>query len=110
MPAAELEPDATDITSEKYSHGLYPQRVTSFSLGAQENWGWFEHLGTTEHYAHEVVILNDWHAWYTELSQEPPLSDENLDPEIKEFKIQAEKSALAAFVDSHNTGYYASCC
>ena len=87
MPAAELEPEATDITEEKYSHGLYPQRVTSFSLGAQEDWGWFQHLGATEHAAHEVVILNDWHAWYTELSHKPPLSDEDLDPEIKDFKI-----------------------
>ena len=105
MPAAELEYSVTEVSNENYAHGLYPQRVAS-SLGAQEDWGWFTYLGTTEHHAHEVVIVKDWHEWYTKLAQETPMTEEAMDPEIKEFKAEAQRAALAAFVDSHNTGYY----
>ena len=38
----------------------------------KENWGWFSHLGTTEHYAHTAVAFTDWHAALKELDESPP--------------------------------------
>ena len=35
----------------------------------KENWGWFSHLGTTEHYAHTAVAFTDWHAALKELDE-----------------------------------------
>ena len=45
MPEADLEPTPMSDEKETYGHGAYPQRVTSFSIGAQPDWGWFQHLG-----------------------------------------------------------------
>ena len=55
MPEADLEPAANEEEGESYNHGAYPQRIKEFSVGAQENWGWLRHLGTTEYCAHDIV-------------------------------------------------------
>ena len=48
LPEHDLEPDAKEADSDTFNHGAYPQRYRESSLGPQEDWGWFQHLGTTE--------------------------------------------------------------
>ena len=49
MSSEELEPETTEEQLKyPYMHGAYPQRLKSFSLGPQENWGWMQHLATTD--------------------------------------------------------------
>ena len=130
MDPSELEPDADDA---EYAHGAYPQRFRDISAGPQENWGWFSHLGTTEHYAHTAVAFTDWHKWFKELESQPgdesgrPLgpqtpsddaaggapqedasseADDEAAADGDPLSKAGGRAALAMFVDAHNTGYY----
>ena len=106
MPEAELEPVVEAENADNYTHGAYPQRVKQFSVGAQQDWGWFHHLGCTEHYAHEMVVCSEWHDWFTALAGKDRVPDTELSETLRDIKASAAAAAVAAFVDSHNTGYY----
>ena len=45
----------------------FRQRYKDLSLGMQDTWGWFQHLGTTEHAAHEAVVFTDWNSEFLSL-------------------------------------------
>ena len=65
MRKSDLDPIHEGVES---MHGAYPQRCKDFSMGEQVNWGWFQHLGTTVHSAHEIVMEKDWPSIFTSLS------------------------------------------
>ena len=106
MAEADLEPSVFSEEADTHAHGAYPQRVRQFSAGQQHDWGWFEHLGTTSDYAHEIIVCTDWHEWFLELAGKGQTSDHELSDTLKDIKAASKAAALAAFVDSHNTGYY----
>ena len=95
MPEKELEPDIPEEQGGTYTHGAYPQRCKDFSPGPQANWGWLQHLATTEQYANNVVIFQDWHDIFVELSRVEPATDDTSD------STEAPASALAAGPPSH---------
>ena len=68
MPPDELEPSAKEDESNSYNHGAYPQRYKGYSVGKQDTWGWFQHLGTTEDRSHEAVVFTDWHQIFADLA------------------------------------------
>ena len=109
MSPEDLEPVGDEQEGETYTHGAYPQRYKNFSLGQQDTWGWFQHLGTTEHAAHEAIVFTDWHGEFASLLKMPgavaPASPaDRQDADMVSGAAQA--SAVAAFVDAHNTSYY----
>ena len=103
MTEEDLEPTGNEAEGESYTHGAYPQRVPQFSTGTQEDWGWFQHLGTTESYAHEVVTFPDWRSVFEDLSLR---ADRAPTPATAAIVKASSTAALDAFVDGHNTGYY----
>ena len=40
--------------------------LPAFSLGPEENLGWMQYLGTTEHHEHAVLVLQDWRKVFLE--------------------------------------------
>ena len=128
MPPEELEPEA-DPKAKAYTHGAYPQRFRDISVGPQDSWGWFRHLGTTEHYSHTAMAFTDWPAILAALQgkgdndAEPARDDANTSRSSSQAASLApppdsemsgtnrlfeagNRAALAMFVDAHNTGYY----
>ena len=104
MPEADLEPDGKEEDGSSYNHGAYPHRFRELSLGAQEDWGWFQHLGTTpESDKLEVVAVTGWHAVFSELAASSPAEHSEA---VAALKDASSRAALAAFVDAHNAGYY----
>lgn len=67
MRPEELEP-AVHEDDDVRRHGPYPQRYPDISLGSQANWGWFRHLGTTEHRRHTLLAFTDWAGILQELA------------------------------------------
>jgi len=74
MPDADLEPTAREAEGEAETHGAYPQRVHGCSVGRQDDWGWMQHLGTTDRYTHEVVAFTDWKQIFMDLSAKPRMA------------------------------------
>jgi len=75
-----------------------------FSVGEQEEWGWFRHLNTTSERAWDMVIFTDWHKIFKDLcAQDDPTA---LSADDSKFQKAMEKNALATFIDAHNTSYY----
>ena len=107
MPPEELEPVTTeDQLQYPYMHGAYPQRVKDLSLGPQDNWGWMQHLGTTENASGHFEAHQDWHLIFKALAQlEEPVNQEEL-ADLEKFYNSRTAAAHMAFVDNHNAGYY----
>ena len=107
MPPEELEPEATEDQLEySYMHGAYPQRLKDFSLGPQENWGWFQHLGTTDQASQQFLSFQDWRQIFKMLAElEQPVNQAELSELENVYKACAQ-AAHMAFVDNHNAGYY----
>jgi hypothetical protein len=105
MPLEDLEPVEEEANGETYTHGSYPQRYKGYSLGTQDTWGWLQHLGTTEHVAHEVVVFTDWQKEFCDILSSPPATggSDDLDRDVGHA---AHSAAVASFVDAHNTSYY----
>ncbi|CAK0792583.1 unnamed protein product, partial [Prorocentrum cordatum] len=91
MDASELEPPAIEEDRKSYNHGLYPQRYADFSVGARDDWGWFQHLNTT---SAEKELAN----------RDSPAVDDG-DVARADLQGDLERHALATFVDAHNTSY-----
>ena len=68
MDPSELEPPANEEDRKSYNHGLYPQRYANFSVGAREDWGWFQHLNTTSTEKWDLVVITDWHEIFNDLA------------------------------------------
>jgi hypothetical protein len=69
MQQADLEPHlVSDEDPHRAVHGAYPQRLAEFSLGPQEDWGWFKHLGTTTHVSEEFSEFQNWPEIFHELA------------------------------------------
>ena len=78
-----------------------------FSLGPQDTWGWFQHLGTTEYAEHEAIVFTDWHQEFYDLVNTIPSNSGGADNVSTDDVCQAARAAaVAAFVDAHNTSYY----
>ena len=107
MPSEELEPETTEEHVQyPYMHGAYPQRVKDFSLGPQENWGWLQHIGTTDKSSGDFGTFQDWRQIFKSLAElEEPVNQEELAELGKVYKACTE-AAHMAFVDNHNAGYY----
>lgn len=107
MPSEELEPETTESQLENpYMHGTYPQRLKDFSLGPQENWGWLQHLGTTDKSSSDFCTFQDWRQIFKSLAQlEEPVDQKEIAELEKVYKACTE-AAHMAFVDNHNAGYY----
>ena len=105
MAPEDLEPVGEESQGETYTHGSYPQRYKGFSVGAQDTWGWLQHLGATEHAAHEAVVFTDWQQELCDILSAHPVDggSEDLDHAISHA---AHSAAFASFVDAHNTSYY----
>ena len=69
MEREDLETNMLDEKDERYGQCAYPQRYKEFSVGPRAEWGWMQHLGTIDHYACNVIVCDDWHEIFTELSQ-----------------------------------------
>ncbi len=106
MSEEELELNLPSRENNLEIHGAYPPRVKDCSLGAQENWGFFKYLATTELSTHQHTILNNWSSAFTHLSRLSSIDDDDDDDEHFLLKAASAKGALATFVDAHNTGYY----
>ena len=104
MPGEELEPAGQKQKGERIrtEHTL----SATNSVGPQNTWGWFQHLGTTEHAAHEVVIFTDWHQEFCDLLDTSPTSSGAADASDDPVCQAARAAAVATFVDAHNTSYY----
>eukprot|EP00973_Karenia_brevis_P023988 3307145-Karenia_brevis.AAC.1 len=53
-----------------------------------------------------MVVCTDWHEWFRELAGRRQALDPEFSDTLKEIKASSRDAALAAFADSHNTGYY----
>ncbi|CAK0814408.1 unnamed protein product, partial [Prorocentrum cordatum] len=95
---------------ESYKHGLYPQRYADFSVGAREDWGWFQHLNTTSAEKWDLVVVTDWHEIFRELANRDSPAVDGGDAARADLQRDLERHALATFVDAHNTSYYVSSC
>ena len=107
VPAEELSGapplDPSDVTS-----AVPPQKIRDFSIGQREDWGWMQHMGTTTHRKHTVLVFNEWQQIFQDLANRgeaaPTLADS--DDECTQLANAANAAAKAVFVDAHNTGYY----
>ncbi|CAK0895070.1 unnamed protein product, partial [Prorocentrum cordatum] len=106
MEASELEPPANEEDRKSYNHGLYPQRYADFSVGAREDWGWFQHLNTTSAEKWDPVVVTDWHEIFSELANLDCLAVDSDSAARANLQRDLERHALATFVDAHNTSYY----
>ncbi|CAK0847613.1 unnamed protein product, partial [Prorocentrum cordatum] len=106
MDASELEPPANEEDRKSYNHGLYPQRYADFSVGAREDWGWFQHLNTTSAEKWDLVVVTDWHEIFRELANRDSPAVDGGDAARADLQRDLERHALATFVDAHNTSYY----
>ncbi|CAK0841403.1 unnamed protein product, partial [Prorocentrum cordatum] len=106
MDASELEPPANEEDRKSYNHGLYPQRYADFSVGAREDWGWFQHLNTTPAEKWDLVVLTDLHGIYRTLANRDSPAVDSGDAARADLQRDLERHALATFVDAHNTSYY----
>jgi hypothetical protein len=104
MAPEDLEPVGEESNGEAYTPGSYPPRYQGFSLGAQDTWGWLQHLGTTEHAAHEVVVFTDWQKEFCDILSAPAADGDSDD--LDAISHAAHSAAVASFVDAHNTSYY----
>ncbi|CAK0817607.1 unnamed protein product, partial [Prorocentrum cordatum] len=106
MDASELEPPANEEDRKSYNHGLYPQRCADFSVGAREDWGWFQHLNTTSAEKWDLVVVTDWHEIFRELANRDSPAVDGGDTARADLQRDLERHALATFVDAHNASYY----
>ena len=107
MPSEVLEREPTEEELKySYMHGAYPQRVQDFSQGPQDNWGWMQHLGTTETTANQFGTFQDWDQIFASIADyEQSLNKEEL-AEMENVYKECNRAAHMAFVDNHNAGYY----
>ncbi|CAK0862279.1 unnamed protein product, partial [Prorocentrum cordatum] len=106
MDASELEPPANEEDRKSYNHGLYPQRYADFSVGAREDWGWFQHLNTTPAEKWDLVVVTDWHGIYRTLANRDSPAVDSGDAARADLQRDLERHALATFVGAHNASYY----
>ncbi|CAK0850189.1 unnamed protein product, partial [Prorocentrum cordatum] len=98
MDASELEPPANEEDRKSYNHGLYPQRYADFSVGAREDWGWFQHLNTTPAEKWDLVVVTDWHGICRELANRGSPAVHGGDAARADLQRDLERHALATFV------------
>jgi len=108
MLPEELEPEV--ISSEEERHVHYPQRLSEFSLGSQNEWGWMKHLATTSESRAWTGSNMEWPSIFQRLSE--GLEDALPSPatlasdDVDGIRKACTAAAMDMFVDAHNAGYY----
>ena len=84
MPETNLEPEATidETNAPDHLHGAYPQRVKEFSVGKQDDWGWFEHLATTADRSNEILCFPKWHELLSQVARCPDRGPDDEDTQM----------------------------
>ncbi|CAK0862670.1 unnamed protein product [Prorocentrum cordatum] len=99
---SELEPPANEGGRKSYNHSLYPQRYSDLSVGACEDWGWFQHLNTASAEKWDLVAVADSLEISRELAICDSLAVDGDDAALAKLQRDLERRALATFVGAHN--------